>query len=194
MTPDELELERDALLAEIEQGQPLTEEQARRVIDLAMADRENAALDQSIHGRIQRDLSAQLAELFVASGITDAVFASTTLSPSDDGIGTDVYVESRSRGRVSIGTLPYLVVQARAGVIAVPYAEELEAKRAAPLTAKARQKAEHIQRAVELHEAGNSPNRIAQIMTAERGKTTDPRVVRDWLAMAKSRMDRERSV
>jgi hypothetical protein len=32
-----------------------------------------------------------------------------------------------------------VVAQARAGMIAVPYAEALEAKRAAPLTAKARQ-------------------------------------------------------
>lgn len=193
MTGNELEAERAALLAEIVPGQPLTKEQARRVVEVAIADLDRRERDQSIHGRIHRDLGAQLAELFTAARVSDAEPGSTTFRATDDGTGTEFFVKSRSRGRVSIGMLPYLVLQARAGEIAVPYAEALEAKRAAPLEAKARQKAENIQRAVDLRQAGNSVPRIAQIRTDERGKKTDPRTVRAWLAEAKSRTDRERS-
>jgi hypothetical protein len=139
MTPDELEQERAALGAVIDSDEPLTKDQKRRLVDVVMADLDHAARDPSISGRIGRDLAVLLAELFAASGVTDAEPGSMTGRAMDDGTGTEFYVRSRSRGRVSIGTVPYVVAQARAGMIAVPYAEALEAKRAAPLTAKARQ-------------------------------------------------------
>lgn len=196
MSDDRLERERAALLAEIVPGQPLTEDQKRRVVEVSAADLDRAARDQSIGGRIGRDLAAQVAELFATSGVTDAEPGSATGQATDDGTGTEFYVVSRSRGRILIGTLPYLVVQARAGVIAVPYAEALEAKRAAPNEARARQKAEHIRRAVELQGAGHSVNRITQIMSAEgafRGDKDPGRTVDRWLAAARSGTYHERS-
>ena len=192
MTGDELEAKRSALLAEIVPDEPLTDDQRLRVAEIAGADLERAAQDQTIQGHLHRDLGAQIAELFASAGITDTE-PGMTAQATEDGTGTELFVTSRSRGRVSIGTLPFLVVNARAGAIAVPYAEALEAKRKAPLDAKRRQKNANVRRAAELSDAGNSVPRIAQIMSDERGKTTDARTVRAWLADRKTRMDREPS-
>lgn len=141
--------------------------------------------------RQEAPLAEMLAELLDASGVTDYEPASMTMVPVAG--GHDVYVVSRAHGRVRIGTLTYDAVKALLYPVAASYADELEAKRRRPLERKAEKKTANMKRAVELHEAGHSPNRIAQLMTDERGIRTDPRTVRAWLAEARTRMDRDRS-
>lgn len=136
--------------------------------------------------------------------------------PSDRG----VYVQSRSRGSVRIGTYPtWETIEHDAAVLTdhqfreyqlehrLPateiafesvrhHVDDLDAKRRRPLEEKARKSEAKIKRAVDLHEQGHSPRRIAQIMTAEgliRGDKDPARSVRRWLAGEKSRTDRERS-
>jgi hypothetical protein len=183
MTPEEAERERETLIVELDSGRPMTDEIRDRAAALTAHDWEHARTDASLYGRLGRELGTQYADMLAAAGITDAVPGSTV----QDGSG--VYVRSVSRGRVQIGDLDYRPLLA----VASERAEDLEAKRRRPLEAKAIKKQANIRRAVELHRADHSPNRIAQMMTAERGIRTDPRTVRAWLAEAKSRTDRERS-
>ena len=127
-------------------------------------------------------------------------------------------VVSISRGRISLGTIEVAEIEkvgaslndiqiaayrehvrdAKAWAFDVirPYAEQLEARGRAPLEGKAKAKEAKITRASELHEAGKSPARIAQIMTAEGliiGDKDPGRSVRRWLSDARSRTDRKRS-
>lgn len=135
-----------------------------------------------------------VARVIAGSGITDLALGERWVRIGGIEAGrVEVRLLSRSRGWVLAGTVPHADVKADLYDAIVPYVEALEDKRRAPLVAKTRKSEANIQRAVELHAGGNSPNRIAQVMTAERGTKTDPRTVRAWLAAAKKRMDRERS-
>jgi hypothetical protein len=156
----------------------------------------------------------QLSAMLAASNLGDVEPLSMAMRWDADTI--IVTVRSRSRGPVAIGTIDS--EQIDPGIAAVTdeqlaafreherdakafgfetmraYAEDLEAIRRRPLEAKASKSEANIRRAVELREAGNSVPRIAQIMSDERRKKTDPRVANRWLATAKSRTDREPSV
>ena len=184
MTPEELERERADLLASIDNTDgPLTDEQVRRVAAVAAADRAAFEADMTIAGRLARDHGDELREMFASSGVSDAEPGSTTVSPVEG--GNDVYVISRNRGRVQIGSLPYVVVNARAAAIAVPYAEDLEAKRNRPLEAKAAKKHARQERARALRAAGWSVPYIARELKAH------PRTVQRYLAGRETATDRE---
>jgi len=159
-----------------------------------------------------------LRDMLAASEIDDMVPGEPMrVRPPDFG----VYVQSRSRGAVRIGTYPtWETIERDAATLTdhqlqeyllehrLPAAElafetvrqfasDLQAKRRRPLISKALRSEAKIERAVDLHAQGHSPGRIAQIMTAEgliRGDKDPGRSVRRWLAIAKSRTDRERSV
>jgi hypothetical protein len=129
-------------------------------------------------------LSGRLAELFAASGIEDAVPASTTMARRGD--GWIVQVESRSQGQVEIGMLDDAELDA--GVAAVTaddieawheretrahaagfepmraLAEELVAKRRRPLEAKAEQLAARQSRAAAMRAEGRSNAYIARAL------------------------------
>lgn len=70
------------------------------------------------------NLGEHLREMFVASGVTDPKPLTMTVVPVEGGY--DVYVVSRSRGRVRIGTLPLTVMKAQLADAALPYIDELE--------------------------------------------------------------------
>ena len=125
-------------------------------------------------------------------------------------------VNTASRGRVELGSIPTAELERVAGSldavqlaayqehvrdakalafdVVLPYADQLEARRRAPLEGKAKAKEAKIARASELHNAGKSPARIAQIMADEgliSGGVDPVRSVRRWLSEAKGRTDRE---
>jgi len=184
MTPEDLERERADLLASIDGTDgPLTDEQVRRVAAVAATDRAAFEADMTIAGRLARDHGDQLREMFASSGVTNAEPGSMTLAPTES--GNDVYVISRGRGKVRIGSLPYLVVNARAATIAVPYAEELEAKRRKPLEAKAAKKHTREAEARAMSAAGRSAPYIARALKV------DVRTVQRYRAGRESTTDRE---
>jgi hypothetical protein len=154
------------------------------------------------------------ADLLERAGLDADVHSGMILSVDGD-LSFSVSV---SRRRVTLGTIPFAVIQEVAASlddrqlaafqehvrdakaigfdILRPYAEHLDLIRRAPLEGKARASNARIARTVELRKAGNSPARIAQIMTAEGtmvGGVDPARSVRRWLATAQSRTDRERS-
>jgi hypothetical protein len=158
------------------------------------------------------------ADLVERAGFADIERGSGNVVVSRDGATMRFSISTTSRGRVTLGTIRTAVIdevaaalnadqlaafrehvrEAKAAAldIVLPYAEHLEATRRAPLEGKARASNARINRAVELKKAGNSPARIAQIMTGEGsmiGSQDPARSVRRWLATAKSRTDRERS-
>ena len=134
--------------------------------------------------RVMVEVGRQLADLFSASGITDAEPLSTTVDDEHR-----VFVRSRSRGRVQIGRLNDLRLLA----ISSTYADELE-RALQELTTKARAAWRETadqkrQRARELKAQGLSAGQIATRMTVERNAPSRPpisaRQVRRWLSERK---------
>lgn len=153
-------------------------------------------------------------DLLERSGLTDVQRGSGETGVSDGILSFSV--GTTSRGRVALGTIRIdkirkVAASLDAGQLAayrehvrdakalalelvLPYAQELETRRRAPLEGKARAKEAKIARAVGLHREHKSPARIAQIMCAEgliAGDKDPARTVRRWLKEAKSRTDRE---
>jgi hypothetical protein len=148
----------------------------------------------------------RFAELFASSGIADAVQASASVRRADDGTLT-LFVRSRSRGTVAIGTIgavervvgtasvddallvAYLKHErdARAAMFEPmrALAEELDEKRQAPLDAIRAKKRAQMAKAVELHAAGRSVPFIARTLGVW------PRTVQRYLREAKSATDRD---
>lgn len=97
--------------------------------------------------------------------------------------------DARERRQVVDSEVNELIIQGLAQI-----ARKGEARQRAPLAAKKAAKETKIARAVELHKGGNSPARIAQIMSDAgliSGEKDPARSVRRWLGEAKNRTDRE---
>jgi hypothetical protein len=84
-----------------------------------------AANAGEVRDRMSRYLADRFAELYAASGLTDARPGSMTVQEVGDGSVFDVRVESRSRGAVSVGTIPALELARRFGRAADDYLHEL---------------------------------------------------------------------
>ena len=133
---------------------------------------------------IRAELGRQLADLYQASGITDAVPGSTLVDFATRGVS----VESRSQGRRGIGHLD----DARFLAITSGYAATLEQllhERWAPANSERQRKADaNAKRAKELRSRGLSAAQIAARMTLERAEPhrpdIDSRQVRRWLTRA----------
>ena len=155
--------------------------------------------------RQQPWVATRFRELLDASDVTDVEPLSMTTVPVEGGNDAGggkapslhVYVVSRSRGRVRIGTVPIGEVKANLGDVAVPYVQELEAAladRTRSATDKRRaDTAKNVARARELRAEGLSAARIAVKMTVERGDPQRPplyrRTIQRWLATRKPTAD-----
>lgn len=146
-----------------------------------------------VEDREEHELVEMFAELLHAAGIGWDEIAPSSVWVVPVGGGNDVFVRTARQGSVRVGMLPLLDVRSRLYDAVRKYAAELEAKRNAPVEKVRHRSAARIRRAVELREAGNSPARIAQMMTAEgaiKGDKDPVRTVNRWLSVAKSRTNR----
>lgn len=181
-----LEEERAAILREMDAaeraGEPLGEPLRARIAAVVEADFDGVRASQSVDARRGQALASLFRDLFERSGIVDAKPASMTIVPLAD--GNELFVESYSRGRVSIGFIPYATARhlvadvlplsrASASTVATDALEERTARR--------------VRRTAELTAEGRTARQIGAIIASEEGASADFPVptVRTWRGLAK---------
>lgn len=164
----EREEERRRLLAEIDAAKvaevELTSDQWERVSALVAEDIARTWSGQSVDARSDRILAGLLRDLLASSDVRDVEPLSLTPTTVDG--GTEFFVVSRSRGRVSIGTLPYKQVRAEtAEVLPLPRG----AAAAVATGALTHRTGHRVRRTAELTAQGMTARQIGEKVASEEG-------------------------
>jgi hypothetical protein len=179
------ERERIQLLAERDAadaaGRPLTAEQLDRIASYAAGEIVATWSGQSVDARRDQRMGRLLAGLLVASGIVDAE-PGMTEQPTDD--GTEFFVVSRSRGRVSIGVLPHRLVRSELADV-LPLGRK-QASEVGSVSLEART-ARRVKRTAELTAEGLAARRIGEQIASEEGEREPFPIstVRTWRRLAR---------
>jgi hypothetical protein len=182
------ERERTALLDEIDAanaaGVPLTAEQKDRIARSAADDYASTWASHSVVARREQVIAILLADLLATSGVEDAEPGSMTGIPKDE--GTEFSVVSRTRGRVSVGQLPYALVRAELAQVLPLSRPKAAAVATHSLESRTDQR---VRRTAELTAQGLTARQIGEQIASEEGQP-EPfpmATVRGWRRSRQSR-------